>query len=54
MRSILAELTPIGVFLATAILWWRYDATLLGRAYLISFGVSLIARAIFPTAAPAE
>lgn len=54
MRSILAELTPIGVFLATAILWWRYDATLLGRAYLISFGVSLIARALFPTTARAE
>ena len=54
LRSIFAELTPIGVFLITAILWWRYDATLLGRAYLISFGLSLIARAFFPTTAPTE
>ena len=54
LRAVFAELTPIGVFLTTAILWWLYDATLLGRAYLISFGLSLVARAFFPTAAPAE
>ena len=54
LRTVFAELTPIGVSLTTAILWWRYDATLLGRAYLISFGLSLVARAFFPTAAPAE
>jgi protein-S-isoprenylcysteine O-methyltransferase Ste14 len=54
LRAVFAELTPIGVFLTTAILWWRYDATLLGRAYLISFGLSLVARAFFPTGALAE
>jgi protein-S-isoprenylcysteine O-methyltransferase Ste14 len=56
LRSVFAELTPIGVFLTTAILWWLYNATLLGRAYLVSFGISLIARALFPAVSvtPAE
>ena len=48
-RSVLSELTPIGVFLVTAILWWHYDAGLVGRAYLISFGIALIARAVVPS-----
>jgi protein-S-isoprenylcysteine O-methyltransferase Ste14 len=54
LRAIFAELTPIGVFLTTAILWWRYDATLVGRAFLISFGISLVVRAIFPSGASTE
>ncbi len=45
-RAILSELTPIGVFVVTAIFWWRYDAGLVGRAYLVSFGVALIAQAL--------
>ncbi len=49
-RAILAELTPIGVFIALAFLSWSYDARLIGRAILISFGVSLVARALIPNA----
>jgi protein-S-isoprenylcysteine O-methyltransferase Ste14 len=47
-RAILAELTPIGVFVALAFLSWSYDARLIGRAILISFGASLVARALMP------
>ena len=49
-RAILAELTPIGVFIALAFLSWSYDARLIGRAILISFGASLVARALIPNA----
>jgi protein-S-isoprenylcysteine O-methyltransferase Ste14 len=45
-RAILAELTPIGVFIALAFLSWNYDARLIGRAILICFGASLVARAL--------
>ena len=48
MRAVLAELTPIGVFIALALLSWSYDARLIGRAILISFGASLVARALMP------
>lgn len=47
-RAIVAELTPIGVFIALAFLSWSYDARLIGRAILISFGASLVARALMP------
>jgi protein-S-isoprenylcysteine O-methyltransferase Ste14 len=52
MRAVLAELTPIGVFIAMAFLSWSYDARLIGRAILISFGASLVARALMPQAKP--
>jgi len=48
MRAVLAELTPIGVFVALAFLSWSYDSRLMGRAILIFFGASLIARALLP------
>jgi len=46
--ALLAELTPIGVFLAIAVLSWTYNNRLVERAILISFGVSLMARALLP------
>jgi protein-S-isoprenylcysteine O-methyltransferase Ste14 len=49
-RAMLAELTPIGVFVALTFLSWSYDARLVARAILISFGVSLVARALMPQA----
>jgi protein-S-isoprenylcysteine O-methyltransferase Ste14 len=48
MRGVLAELLPIGVFVTLAVFSWSYDNRLMGRAILISFGVSLVVRAILP------
>jgi hypothetical protein len=47
----LAELTPIGVFVALAFLSWSYDSRLMGRTILIFFGVSLVVRALLPEGA---
>ncbi len=48
LRAILSELTPIGVFVAIAFLSWSYDHTLMIKAMLISFGASLVVRALMP------
>ena len=48
VRAVLAELTPIGVFLALGCLSWSYDSRLVGRAVLIFFGASLVVRALMP------
>lgn len=53
VRGLLAELLPIGVFVILAALSWTYDNRLMGRAILIVFGVSLVARALLPPDAPA-
>jgi len=45
-RAILGEITPIGVLISFAALSWQYNANLLSRAVLISFGVSLVVRAL--------
>lgn len=50
-RAMLAELTPIGVFVALAFLSWTYDNRLMGRTILIFFGASLIVRALMPQTA---
>jgi protein-S-isoprenylcysteine O-methyltransferase Ste14 len=52
VRGLLAELLPIGVFVILAVLSWTYDNRLMGRAILIVFGVSLVARALLPPDAP--
>jgi protein-S-isoprenylcysteine O-methyltransferase Ste14 len=49
-RAILGELTPIGVLISFAALSWQYNASLLIRAVLVSFGVSLVVRAMLPPA----
>ena len=56
LRAILAELNPIGIFFILAVLSWRYNNWLMVKAVIVSFGVSLIARAFLPQAptAPAE
>ena len=48
VRGVLAELLPIGVFVTLAVFSWTYDNRLMGRAILISFGVSLVVRALLP------
>lgn len=47
-RALLAETNPIGVFLILAILSWRYNNSLMIKALLISFGISLVLRAFLP------
>jgi protein-S-isoprenylcysteine O-methyltransferase Ste14 len=48
LRAALAELTPIGIFVAIAFVSWTYNASLMVRVILVSFGISLVARALMP------
>ena len=48
MQAVLSEIFPIGVFVTIAFLSWTYDDRILWRALLISFGLSLVARALMP------
>jgi hypothetical protein len=50
--ALLAETNPIGVFLIIAVLSWRYENTLLIKAFLVSFGISLVVRAFLPAESP--
>jgi protein-S-isoprenylcysteine O-methyltransferase Ste14 len=50
LRGMLAEILPIGIFVTLAVFSWSYDNRLIGRAILISFGISLVARALLPNA----
>lgn len=47
-RAVLAELNSIGVFVTLAFLSWRYDHLLMIKAILVSFGLSLVSRALLP------
>lgn len=42
------ELNPIGIFFTMAVLSWTYDNLLMIKAILITFGLSLIVRALLP------
>ena len=53
-RALLAEITPLGVLVSFAALSWQYNASLLTRAVLISFGISLVVRAVLPSVAESE
>lgn len=46
VRALLSELTPIGVFVALAFFSWNYNNRLLVKVILISFGASLVMRAM--------
>jgi protein-S-isoprenylcysteine O-methyltransferase Ste14 len=48
LQGVLSEITPIGVFFTIAFLSWTYDTQLMWRAILVTFGLSLIARALMP------
>lgn len=58
LHAALAETNPIGVFLTLAIVSWSYNNLLMLKAILISFGLSLVVRALLPelrrTANPAQ
>ena len=49
VAAILSELWPIGYAAGFAALAWRYNPQLLLKCLLISFGVSLVARALVPS-----
>ena len=54
-RAILGEVMPVGVLVSFAALSWQYNASLLIRAVLISFGLSLVVRAlILPRPGPSQ
>jgi protein-S-isoprenylcysteine O-methyltransferase Ste14 len=55
-HALLAEIFPIAVPICFAVLSWQYNSQLLTRAVLISFGLSLVVKAIFVPrpAAPAN
>jgi len=44
VAAVLAEVTPIGIFVALAFLSWTYNNLLMIKAILISFGISLVVR----------
>ncbi len=45
-RAILSEITPLGVLVSFAALSWQYNSFLLTRAVLISFGISIVVKAL--------
>jgi protein-S-isoprenylcysteine O-methyltransferase Ste14 len=51
-RAVLAEICPIGVFLTLACLSWSYNNGLMVRAIIVSFGLSLVVRALLPEKSP--
>lgn len=48
LMSAVGEVNTIGIFLAFAILSWRFDQMLMVRAVLVCFGLSLVVRALMP------
>jgi len=46
--ALLTEINAIGIFVALAFLSWTYDNLLMIKAVLISFGISLVVRALMP------
>ncbi len=45
-NALLSEAMPLGVLISFAALSWQYDSQLLERAVLVSFGISLVTRAL--------
>jgi protein-S-isoprenylcysteine O-methyltransferase Ste14 len=45
-RALLGEVMPLGVLVSFAAFSWQYNASLLTRSVLISFGLSLVMRAL--------
>jgi protein-S-isoprenylcysteine O-methyltransferase Ste14 len=48
LQAVLSEIAPIGVFVALAFFSWSYDDRLMARVIVVSFGLSLVARALLP------
>jgi protein-S-isoprenylcysteine O-methyltransferase Ste14 len=48
LHALTTEISPIGVFLAWAVFSWRYNNWLMIKVIIVSFGVSMIVRALVP------
>ena len=48
-RAVFSEFNPIGVLVVLCTLSWRFDNWLMVRAMLVSFGVSMVVRALVPS-----
>jgi protein-S-isoprenylcysteine O-methyltransferase Ste14 len=48
LTAVITELNSVGVFVTLAVLSWWYDNELMLKAILVSFGVSLVVRALVP------
>ena len=48
VQALLSEINPIGVFITVAFLSWTYDNRLMIRAIIVTFGLSLVVRALMP------
>ncbi|WP_263356025.1 methyltransferase family protein [Acidicapsa ligni] len=44
--ALLSEISALGIFVSFAALSWQYNAQLLDQAVLVSFGISLVTRAL--------
>ena len=53
-RAVVNELAPIGVFIALSCFSWTYNNETILRAILVSFGVSLVVRALMKESKVAE
>jgi protein-S-isoprenylcysteine O-methyltransferase Ste14 len=49
-RAVVGEILPLGVLVSFAVLSWRYNSQLLVQGVVISFGLSLIAKATLKSA----
>jgi hypothetical protein len=45
--AVLSEIFPIGLFFTMAVLAWRFDQLLMIQGILVSFGLSLVMKAVF-------
>ncbi|MGD0859461.1 MAG: isoprenylcysteine carboxylmethyltransferase family protein [Terracidiphilus sp.] len=48
LQALLTETTPIGIFAALAFFSWSYNDRLMARVIIVSFGLSLVTRALLP------
>jgi protein-S-isoprenylcysteine O-methyltransferase Ste14 len=54
LHAVLAEINPIGVFITLAVFSWSYNNWFMIKVIIISFGLSLVARALLPARASAS
>jgi hypothetical protein len=54
LAAVLTELWPVGYAVGFAVLAWRYNPRLLIQVLVVSLGLSLVARALVPTAVVGE
>ncbi|MGD0787588.1 MAG: isoprenylcysteine carboxylmethyltransferase family protein [Terracidiphilus sp.] len=50
LQAVLTETTPIGIFAALAFFSWSYNDRLMAKVIIVSFGLSLVTRALLPGA----